>query len=91
MSYGRIKRNRRKVAEAARYKPGKRNIHRHLKVSVRLHRGIAKAAGRYGAQACVAGRGKERRRCSPNVVARTPQSAIAKALKKLSQTIARRK
>lgn len=94
MSYGRIKRDR--------YKRGSafwrdRNIGgRKVNIVVTIFRTAklldhpGKYAHRYGAHACLRTGRNATRRCGPSGFARTPQNAIAKALKAFSSTIARR-
>ena len=87
MSFGRIKR----TAHGGAY--GKRTMTVHVEI---YRSGIS----RYGATACIRGADTRRtptrrlsmysRKCGHGQLARTPQSAIAKALKSLSGRVARR-
>lgn len=89
MAFGRIKRSADKVSRSEQresYKVRGRNV----RAMVRVYR----MAGSYEAYACLGSSMKSRRTahptCSRFMTGRTPQSAVAKALKHLAITVARR-
>ena len=98
MALGRIKRNRRKAERAGQRESGStwKDIrparhHRKIKVGVEVTR---EWTGRYHAKACIGGDRYAKKRhahCGFTKSGRTPQSAVAKALKSLSSTVARRR
>lgn len=88
MALGRIKRSRSKVQRMLR--ANTRTMH----VAVQVYRHAGRG-GNYAALACVRSKVtstgiRTRKSCSRTKIGRTPQSAIAKALKSLSSTVARR-
>lgn len=87
MALGRIKRSRSKVHRMLRAKT------RTMKVSVQVYRHAGRG-GNYAALACFRNKYahiRTRKSCGLTSIGRTPQSAVAKALKSLSYTAAKRR